>query len=164
MMKPLIMLLSGLILTGCTYTVNFTKPLQESPPIYNAEPISVCLSDKLKNLTEKTSSWGESATLYVGKALQLVFKDDKSSNIHLELINNQLSLSSKEGLLLAKWDCTYLLSISLDNNGTKTVIYAQGIGSTMRGPTTSAQYAIENTVYDLYKQIKFHLSGSKKSE
>ena len=62
--------------------------------------------------------------------------------------------------LLAPYECTYSLSTSLDIAGVRHILSVQAVASSLSDPGTSGQEAVEDAVFDLYKQARALLAGA----
>lgn len=156
-MLKISILLSFLVISACSHTVDFSKPSQSDAGLANIEPINIGLNKNLIGLTETTTSMGFKTTAVVGDAMKLVF-DGTEENGSLGYLHSLIDVSSSDVLLFgSRYTCNYRLSVSLDRNGSKQSLSAYGFGNSMLGPEVATQTAIEEAVIDLYKQVSYKI-------
>lgn len=153
--KLIVIFILYLFLQGCTGTVDFSKPLYDSPPLKMIDPMPLELSPKLVNLVETAETPKYNYKILAGNAFKSCFRYSYKPKGQLDLIDSQMSTKTGESLSLrSNFICDYTVTVSLKTANRKETITAHGNGTSGLKLSHAAQYAVENAVLDLYKKVE----------
>jgi hypothetical protein len=157
--RLILILVLFLFLQSCTGTVDFSKPLYDSPPLKMIDPMPLELSPKLINLVETAETSKFSYKVLAGKAFKSCFRYSYKPKGQLDLIDSQMSTNTGESISLgSNFICDYTITVSLKTAKRKETITAHGNGTSGLKLSHAAQYAVENAVLDLYKKVEAIMS------
>ncbi|MGD2272349.1 MAG: hypothetical protein PVI06_18250 [Desulfobacterales bacterium] len=157
--RTVLLMLVFLFLQNCTGTVDFSMPLENSPPLEMIDPLPVELSPRLINLVETSETSRYRHELLVGNAIKSCFRYTYKPKGKLDLVDSQMSTTTSDTLSLkSNFACEYTLTVSLTTAGGKETVTAHGKAFSGLKPSEAAQYAVEYAVLDLYKKIESLLS------